>query len=84
MASRTTASTGAPGRIVITSSGRSWYEGMSTRRPLMDQCRECPGHLRAWRREAAKPSLTSTLSKRDSSSLRRFSPVTPSWRLALS
>ena len=82
VASRTTGSTGAPGFIVITSSGRSWYEGMSTRRPLMAQW---PWRIiwRAWRREAAKPSRTSTLSKRDSSSRSRFSPVTPAWRLAL-
>ena len=35
-------------------------------------------------REAAKPSLTSTLSSLDSSMRSRFSPVTPGWRLALS
>ena len=55
---------------------------MSTRRPLISQW---PWLIswRAWRREAAKPRRTSTLSKRDSSSRSRFSPVTPSWREAL-
>src|SRR5215213_8509873 len=38
VASRTTGSTGAFGRIVITSSSRNWYEGMFTRLPLITQC----------------------------------------------
>src|SRR5436305_933137 len=35
---------------------------------------------RAWRREAAKPRRTSTLSRRHSSKASRFSPVIPGWR----
>ena len=51
-------------------------DGMSTRRPLIGQW---PWRIswRAWRREAAKPRRTSTLSKRRSSRRSRFSPVTP-------
>src|SRR6187401_2985974 len=54
---------------------------MSTRRPFTVQWPWLTSCL-AWRREAAKPSRTRTLSRRHSSSRSRFSPVTPCWRLA--
>ena len=81
VASRITSVAPLPALTAITSPARTWYEGMSTRRPLTVQW-PWRTSCRAWRREAAKPSRTRTLSRRRSSRRSRFSPVTPGWRLA--
>ena len=76
-ASRAATRTLLPPPIATTSSVRSRRDGMSQRRPFTSTC-PWTTNWRAWARVAAKPSRTTALSSRSSSSWSRRSPVSAS------